>query len=89
MFQSPTKRTVCHTNKGCADVGPMCLQMCSFLSVSHVPVYVEFACFAAAHRSAGQDVVASVCSLVIGVCECDVSALNQEGAEVDASSGMA
>ena len=60
-----------------------------FLMGARLPAYAELVCLAPAHRSAGQDAVASGCSLVDGVCECGVSALRQGGAEADAPSGMA
>ena len=60
-----------------------------FLAAVRLPEYAEIGCLAMVQRSAGQDAVASGCSLVDGVCECDVSALRQGGAEADALSGMA
>ena len=60
-----------------------------FLAATRLPEYAEIGCLAQVQRSAGQDAVASSSSLVNGVCECDMSALRQGGAEADARLGMA
>ena len=60
-----------------------------FLAAIRFLEYAEIGCLALMQRSASQDAVASNCSLVNGVCECDASALRQGGAEADPPSGMA